>query len=412
MGLDGNRKTLRIGKMTKRAADSAKLHVEDLLACKTSGTSPRLATSQWVAGLSDTMHKRLAKLELVTPRVRQTVPTLAEWLETYIGSRTDVKPNTLRNYEQVQGNMLRYFSKSALLDEITPANAEGFRIYLKMDRKLGEGTVSRQCKRARQFFTAAIDERLITENPFARVRCGNFAEDRFHFITPADAQRVLDACPDVEWRLIFALARYGGLRVPSELLQLKWGNIDWERQRFTVTSVKTAHHSGKGSRTVPTFPELAPFLRDAFELADEGTEHIITRYRETSQNLRTQLMRIVAKAGLDMWPKAFTNLRSSRETELVETFPLHVVVGWLGNSPDVAKRHYLQTTQDHYERAVTETSKSNSKALQKALQSTAAKACNQSQRVRKTRFMHSLQPIASHDTHSIPPRGLEPLSSG
>ena len=42
-------------------------------------------------------------------------------------------------------------------------------------------------------------------------------------------------------------------------------------------------------------------------------------------NLRTQLMRILRRAGVATWPKLFHNLRASRETELAATFPLHVV---------------------------------------------------------------------------------------
>jgi hypothetical protein len=52
------------------------------------------------------------------------------------------------------------------------------------------------------------------------------------------------------------------------------------------------------------------------------------------------------------WPKLFVNLRSTRETELVEQFPMHVVTAWLGNSPDIAKKHYLQVTEDHFAKAV------------------------------------------------------------
>jgi hypothetical protein len=32
-------------------------------------------------------------------------------------------------------------------------------------------------------------------------------------------------------------------------------------------------------------------------------------------------------------------------------FPTHVVCAWLGNSPDVAREHYLQTTDEHWKRA-------------------------------------------------------------
>ncbi len=38
-----------------------------------------------------------------------------------------------------------------------------------------------------------------------------------------------------------------------------------------------------------------------------------------------QYFRAAMRAGLTPWPKLWQNLRSSRETELVETYPIHVV---------------------------------------------------------------------------------------
>ena len=87
---------------------------------------------------------------------------------------------------------------------------------------------------------------------------------------------------------------------------------------------KTERHEGKGTRVLPIFPELYPYLQDAFDQAEPGETHLITRYRNTNANLRTQLLRIIKKAGLNPWPKLFVNLRSSRETELVERFPMHL----------------------------------------------------------------------------------------
>src|SRR5581483_8650202 len=84
------------------------------------------------------------------------------------------------------------------------------------------------------------------------------------FVTAEMAQRVLDTCPDAEWRLLFALSRYGGLRCPSEHLALTWQDVDWERGRFLVHSPKTEHHEGKGERWVPIFPELKPYLEAVF----------------------------------------------------------------------------------------------------------------------------------------------------
>ncbi len=89
-------------------------------------------------------------------------------------------------------------------------------------------------------------------------------------------------------------------------------------------------------------------------MAEEGTEYVIQRYRNPTQNLRTHIQRIIRKAGVEPWVKLWQNLRSSRETELVERFPIQVVTAWLGNTPAVAMKHYLQVTDDHWKRAVLE----------------------------------------------------------
>ena len=88
--------------------------------------------------------------------------------------------------------------------------------------------------------------------------CGVRANpSRFYFITREEAQKVLDACPDAQWRLLFALSRFGGLRCPSEHLGLRWGDVDWERNRITVHSPKTEHHEGGESRQIPDLPRVA-----------------------------------------------------------------------------------------------------------------------------------------------------------
>ena len=57
------------------------------------------------------------------------------------------------------------------------------------------------------------------------------------------------------------------------------------------------------------------------------------------------MRKIVKRAGLKPWPKLFHNLRASRETELAQVHPMHVVCDWIGNSPKVAAEHYLRTTE-------------------------------------------------------------------
>lgn len=63
-----------------------------------------------------------------------------------------------------------------------------------------------------------------------------------------------------------------------------------------------------------------------FDGAEPETGHLLNRFRDANANLRTQLERIIGKAGLSPWPKLFQNLRASRATELAAEFSAHVAV--------------------------------------------------------------------------------------
>ena len=176
---------------------------------------------------------------------------------------------------------------------------------------------------------------------------------RHFYITAEDIEKVIAEAPDDEWKLIIALARYGGLRTPSETFALKWSDINWEKNRFYVRSPKTERHIGKEGRMVPLFPELRKYFDQCFfDPAEDRGEYVISKHRTDSYNLRTQLKRFIAAAGLTPWPKVYQNLRSSRETELLERFPIQTVVAWLGNSPKVALQSYLQVRESDFDKAM------------------------------------------------------------
>ncbi|NJL32471.1 MAG: hypothetical protein HC898_13115 [Phycisphaerales bacterium] len=51
-------------------------------------------------------------------------------------------------------------------------------------------------------------------------------------------------------------------------------------------------------RFVPMFPELETLFQAAFDQAPEGEIHVISRYRSSTVNLRTQFQRYIEKAGV------------------------------------------------------------------------------------------------------------------
>lgn len=112
---------------------------------------------------------------------------------------------------------------------------------------------------------------------------------RDNFITVDQSLKVLEACPSVDWRTIFILARFEGLRCPSEILELRCQDIIWDQNRLMVRSSKTEHHEGHDIRFVPLWPELQGVLSEAFEAAEEGSIYVVPKTRDSADNLRTQM---------------------------------------------------------------------------------------------------------------------------
>jgi len=374
MAPDGKRKCIRLGPVTRAAAEQFKSRLDTLLAELQTGIGPD--TAKWLAELPDELHSRLAAVGLVKSRSRQAM-TLDAFLAEYFKAIT-VKPGTEAAYDHTRRCLVQFFGAGCNLRTIGPEEADKWRQAIKAGitttidgkladdptRPLADATVGRRVGVARQMFKLAVKWKLISENPFADVPGGSQTnKSRMFFIARDVADKVIDACPDAQWKLLFALSRYGGLRCPSEHLALKWGDITWNTVdetgkprgdgRIRVPSCKTEHHAGGDHRFIPLFPELEPYLQAVFDEAEIGAEYVITRWRGTNSNLRTELLRIMARAGVKPWPKLFHNLRATRQTELVETYPLHVVCAWIGNSQDVAKDHYLQVTDAHFATAAT-----------------------------------------------------------
>ena len=347
--LNGQRKSIRLGKITKRQAESVRIRIESLVASKHSNLPVDAETSAWLAQLSDEFHAKVATTGLVPPKENSD---LGSFLERYIASRTDIKATTLRWYTDAQADLISSVGASKRMPEITPTDADAIRLYLE-GKGLGPNTVRRRIGICRQIFNAAKRYKLIPDNPFVGMATEVRSNpDKFRYVTQEETKAILKHCPDATWKAIVCLVRYGGLRCPSEVLSLQWGHVNWEDSRLTVPSPKTAHHEGKSSRVIPLFPELQRALTEAFEEALPEAKYIVQRYRSNTVNLRTHFERIIAKAGVAPWPKLFVNLRSSRETELIKDFPIHTVTAWLGNSPRIAIKHYLQVTDDDYAKAI------------------------------------------------------------
>lgn len=352
--IDGDKKPRQIclPGLNQRQAENFARHCGVLNAAKiaNSGDIDR-QTALWLQGLGQSLHDKLAAAGLVEPRRSYTV---AEWVEQYIDGRM-VKDRTRIIMRQAAGNLLARLGDLPI-QLVTDSQAVAFKAWLVSPAggKLAENTARRRCGHARQFFAAAMREGLVDRNPFAAVSVTvGAASGKHRYITADETKRILDACPCQDWRTIVALARWGGLRCPSEVLALRWADIDWKENRISVPEPKVEHHAGRGRRVVPLFPELREMLADSFEMAADGAVFVVNRYRDgRATNMRTTFAKILDRAGVPRFERPFCNLRSSRVTELRQRFDPKVVAVWLGHSESISTKHYTQVRPEDFAAAV------------------------------------------------------------
>jgi len=173
----GNRKTVRLGKMSKRQAEAVKLRIEDLATSKLSGGSPSDETARWVADISLELADKLALHGLIEPREAKQALRLGEHLANYFDARTDVKQGTRTNWGHTERCLLRFFGADRTLDSITVGDAKDFERWLgtasarnhryaetEADSGLAPNTVRKRISNAKQFFEDAVQRELITRN--------------------------------------------------------------------------------------------------------------------------------------------------------------------------------------------------------------------------------------------------------
>lgn len=322
--------------------------MQSIVSVQVAGNDLPTATADWLATIGDDLHQRFAEQALCKPRAHRT---LGEWVEQYLSTHCDkVGEYCQRNLERSRDYLLQFFDKDRPLRSITPSEAKAYRDWLADEKGLAQATVAQHIKKAKQFFLAAVKAEAIAKTPFAEVTAGTMANDeRSVYVAAATIEKAIAMAPDAQWRLIIALARYAGLRTPSETLALRWADVDFVAGTLTVHMTKTAKQ-GKTKRVVPILPELRPHLEDAF---DPEADRCISRYQTSNLNLRKMFLQILGKAKVKPWHRLFHNLRGSLQTDLADRFPLQCVTEWLGNSVKVATAHYLKVTADHITTATT-----------------------------------------------------------
>lgn len=356
----GVRRTLTLGRVPKPFAERFYRGVERLADSVEYDQPLDRKTSDWLAELAPRWRQKLADKGLASAA---TVTTLGELCSYAIeqSRRRENAARTIEKLQQAQTNLLEFFEPDRLLHAVTEGDAEEFLAWLRTKAHqrtgggLAESTAAVRALAARQFFEAAVKHRWLAANPFGDLKGLRKEQEKAGEYVPVErVLRVMEHAPP-DMRVMLALSRFGGVRCPSEALDLKREWVNPTEGTVNVYSRKNRRFKHKRDRVIPLYACLRPYLEEALELAPEGSVYVVEgRLREvTSTAIYNRLERLCKRAGEVPWDNLWQSLRQSRATDLIdEGFPEHVVCYWQNDNPRTLRRHYLRVTKEHYARAL------------------------------------------------------------
>jgi integrase len=369
-------------------------------------------TAAWLHGLSDDVYAKLVRAGLAEPREQREAADvlLADHIRKYIESRSDLAPRSQHNLRQTELRLKEFFGPEKRLRHVTAGEAKDFRRWL-CQQGYAEATVAMFIKKAKQFFNDAVDREIIRKSPFQKVKAGSQVNPlRMEYVPVEKVEAVMSIC-DLTWKLRLALARFAGLRSPSEPRRIEWADVHWDKDKILIRSKKT-EKQGKPLRWVPISDKLRPILLEAFQAAEEGSKRIFPSLTPEA-NLRTQLHRLCERADVTPWQKDFQNLRLSCETDWIDEHGLATACKWSGNTPEVAAKHYHIVREEQFAKAAKRGAEFGAEVKEKKGNGAEPEKKN---RAASEAFSSACGSIptgtAWHLTEPIPPRGVEPLSSG
>ena len=248
----------------------------------------------------------------------------------------DLAQRTKTNHKQYHKSLRDFFGRGRQIASITHGDCEEFRRHLER-QQYSPASVAKRIKHSRQIFGYAVAKDWLAKNPFHGIKVKvSIDHQRRFYVTPEMAERVLEHLRSPEDKLVFALARWAGFRVGSEVRELHWNDIDMDLMTMRVWSSKT-----KTYRVCPIFTELQPWLPMPPEgrVCPEFCEH-------TDHFYRNKLLRAINLADLTPRPDLLLNCRRSRATEVAEQFGLKAESDWIGHGPDISRRHYQMTLEE------------------------------------------------------------------
>jgi integrase len=224
--------------------------------------------------------------------------TAEEWLRQWLDGKRKAKADgTYLKYRRTIDSFIESIGPKAKknLNQITPREIQRFR-NAELEAGKHPNTCDSLLKHLRMPFRVAVRHGYITHNPAEAVeplhhRHGGEEKGTFDI----EQIRAVVAVSDGEWRGVILIGFYTGARL-RDIVRLRWGSIDLQKQTITFTQQKT------GTRVIiPIHPELHGYLLQlpAPDDADEFVFPVLAAKRTSGKSgLSMAFMRLMERSNV------------------------------------------------------------------------------------------------------------------
>ena len=293
------KKALLKGKITTEDMLSGKSW-EDLLQQSNPDTTCEIASD---AGVSDNPSPTATQaFQMNSGWIAPSKPlpkvTFKELVELYIkdlgargkspGHMKDISQVAVKHYYPFFGED-KDITEISYLNHILPSiNHLRCQVSKQTKKKLAEATCNRLCGYLRSIFRFALFAELIEKNPMQRWRKTKELPRRFT-VDLNDITKVMSVSPP-HLKNVIECSFNLGTRI-SELLSLKWENVNFEQATVRIYATKTRTY-----REVPVKPDFLEKLRKMKE--DAKSQYVIEFRGKRVGSIRMAFVRAVKRSGI------------------------------------------------------------------------------------------------------------------
>jgi integrase len=330
----------------------------------------------------------------------KTIPLAEVWREYEKSpNRKEQTESTMNSKRVVWMRFAAWIEDNHIeITQLKQLSAEAVSEYLRVFR-LGHtaSTYNNHVCVLREICRTVADKAGVVEDPWAGVQLLPDDSHTRREFTVDELKRIMDAATrqGAEWRLLFALGMYTGLRL-GDCCRLEWASVNLERKVIQVIPSKTKKYAHGRPVTIPIHPSLLAELVEGRGKREEGKEgireeeeicviaalsslpssplplpsspyvlpQIADQYRSCHWKIDHALKAILEEAGIAASVKIEGRRSATPDAtfhSLRHTFvsfsanagvPLPVVASIVGHTSTAMTRHYYHENEDALRRAV------------------------------------------------------------